>query len=194
MRAVGRFAIITFSVIAALIASFFILFFISSRPPKEDKIISNFKAHRASFERVRTMLLEDKSVQGVAPWGIEPEEAWVHSHGALSRGVLAIVRICKLDRDSVGDQFRRFCLKSLYQSRFVDLRSSCFHPSSLRFKMSFPSGPVYPSLQIRSNGACSLPGAISHIRRPAEVSALTGAVSLQVVVNWSRQIPVNLQA
>jgi hypothetical protein len=73
MRTVGRFAIVSFSVVAALIASFFILFFISSRPPKEDKIISNFKTHRASFERVRTMLLEDKSVAGVAPWGIQPE-------------------------------------------------------------------------------------------------------------------------
>jgi len=68
-----RFVIISFSVMAAFIASFLIFVSVSSRPPKEDKIVSDFRTHRASFERVRTMLLEDKSIEGVAPWGIQPE-------------------------------------------------------------------------------------------------------------------------
>ena len=69
-----RFTIIMFSVVA-LIASFFVIVTISSRPPKEGKIVSYFRAHWASYERLRTMLTEDKDkgVEGVATWGIQPE-------------------------------------------------------------------------------------------------------------------------
>ena len=73
MRTFTRFAAISFSIAVALIASFLIFVFISSRPPKEHRIISDFRAHRASYKRVRTMLLEDKDVVGVAPWGIQAE-------------------------------------------------------------------------------------------------------------------------
>ena len=72
MRSFRRFAIISFAVLA-FIASLFIILSISSRPPNEDKIVSDFKAHRSSYERVRTMLSEDKDVEGVAPWGIQPD-------------------------------------------------------------------------------------------------------------------------
>jgi hypothetical protein len=72
MRSFRRFAIISFSVVA-FIASCSTIDFISSRPPKEGKIVSDFRAHRASYERVRTMLSGDKDVEGVAPWGIQPD-------------------------------------------------------------------------------------------------------------------------
>jgi hypothetical protein len=73
MRSLVRFAVISFRVVVAIIGSFLIILFISSRPPKEDRIVSDFRAHRALYERVRTMLSEDKGVEGVAPWGIQPQ-------------------------------------------------------------------------------------------------------------------------
>jgi hypothetical protein len=76
MRSFRRFAIISFSVVA-FIASCSIIASISSRPPKEGKIVSDFRAHRASYERVRAMLSEDKGVTGVAPWGVERENSLV---------------------------------------------------------------------------------------------------------------------
>jgi hypothetical protein len=73
MHAFRRFAIVSFSVVIAFIASLFIIVSISSKLPKEGKIASDFRAYRASYERVRTMLSEDKGVEGVAPWGIQLE-------------------------------------------------------------------------------------------------------------------------
>lgn len=73
MRTFRRLALISLSIAAALIAFFLILVSVSSRPPKEDKIVSEFRTHRASYERMRVMLLEDKGVEGVAPWGIQLE-------------------------------------------------------------------------------------------------------------------------
>jgi hypothetical protein len=60
--------IITFFV--ALIASLFIIGAVSSRPPQESKIISEFGARRAAYEQVLTMLSQDEGVEGVASWGI----------------------------------------------------------------------------------------------------------------------------
>ncbi|HWG22267.1 MAG TPA: hypothetical protein VG225_17210 [Terracidiphilus sp.] len=74
MRSFRRFAIISFSVVA-FIASCSIIVSISSRPPKEGKIVRDFSAHRASYERVRTMLSEDKGVTGVATWGVQWEDS-----------------------------------------------------------------------------------------------------------------------
>lgn len=70
MGSFRRFAIMSFPVVA-FIGSLFIILSISSRPPKQDKIVSDFRAQRASYERVRTMLSEDRNVEGVAPWGIQ---------------------------------------------------------------------------------------------------------------------------
>ena len=71
MRSLRRFSINSFSVVAAFIVLCSLIPSISSRPPKEDNIVSGFRAHRASYERVRIMLSEDKDVEGVAPWGIQ---------------------------------------------------------------------------------------------------------------------------
>ena len=73
LRSFRRFAISSSSVAVAFFASLLIIGLISSRPPKESKIVGNFRAHRDSYERMRTMLSEDKGVEGVAPWGIQPE-------------------------------------------------------------------------------------------------------------------------
>ena len=73
MRFSRLFAIISFSIVAAFISSIFIIVSISSTPPKEEKIVDDFRAHQASYERVRTLLSEDKGVDGVAPWGIQLE-------------------------------------------------------------------------------------------------------------------------
>lgn len=40
-------------------------------PLKERKLITNFQAHRAAYERLRTMLLEDHQVSEVSTKGIE---------------------------------------------------------------------------------------------------------------------------
>jgi hypothetical protein len=55
----------------AIVVSLFIIASVTSRPPKEGKIIRDFGAHRAAYEQVRTMLSEDQGVDVVADWGIE---------------------------------------------------------------------------------------------------------------------------
>lgn len=73
MRSFWRFLIISFYVVAALILLCAVVTSILDRPPKENKIVNDFRAHRLAFERLRTMLSEDKGVEGVAPWGIQPD-------------------------------------------------------------------------------------------------------------------------
>jgi hypothetical protein len=76
MRFFKRLVVFSLSVVA-FIACCSIILSISSRPPKESKIFSDFNTHRASYERVRTMLSEDKGVTGVATWGIEREDSLI---------------------------------------------------------------------------------------------------------------------
>lgn len=54
----------------AFIASFLIIASVLSRPPRESKITSDFRAHRAAYEQLRRMLLDDKGVHLVADWGV----------------------------------------------------------------------------------------------------------------------------
>ena len=68
MRSFRPIAIIS---VVAFIASLFIIVPVSSRPPKESKIIRDFCAHRAAYEQLRTMLSDDKGVGIVADFGIE---------------------------------------------------------------------------------------------------------------------------
>ena len=65
MRSIRIIAIVVLSIVA-LIASLGIFISISMRPPKESKILKDFNSHRATFERVRMMLSQDKGVEGVA--------------------------------------------------------------------------------------------------------------------------------
>ena len=39
-------------------------------PPRESKITTDFRAHRAEYEQLRKMLLDDKDVDVVADWGV----------------------------------------------------------------------------------------------------------------------------
>ncbi len=63
--------IIVLVFLTALGASCAILF-LSTRPPKERKLIENFYSHRVAYERLREMLLADQHVDAVyADWGVE---------------------------------------------------------------------------------------------------------------------------
>jgi hypothetical protein len=46
------------------------LFFPHRSPPREAQVIGNFEAHRAAFERLRDMLVEDKDLVRVADRGV----------------------------------------------------------------------------------------------------------------------------
>jgi hypothetical protein len=59
-------------VLCLLIAALGIfLFFPQRSPPKEAQVIRNFEGHRAAFERLRGMLIEDQDLVRVADWGVE---------------------------------------------------------------------------------------------------------------------------
>jgi hypothetical protein len=45
--------------------------FPNSKPPREKELIQNFYDHRAAYEHLRDMLLQDKEVLRVASWGVE---------------------------------------------------------------------------------------------------------------------------
>jgi hypothetical protein len=63
--------IIVLAFLAVLGAAWAILF-LSMKPPKEQKLIENFYAHRVAYKRLRDMLLADQQVDAVyADWGVE---------------------------------------------------------------------------------------------------------------------------
>lgn len=49
----------------------FVFVFPRSKPPLESKLIENFYAHRAAYERLRDMLLADNQLLQVVGWGVE---------------------------------------------------------------------------------------------------------------------------
>jgi hypothetical protein len=55
---------------AALLGRLFFYARSASLPPKEVKLIQNFYAHRAAFERLRDMLQADGQVIRLAGWGV----------------------------------------------------------------------------------------------------------------------------
>ncbi len=65
-----RLGIILLFLVAALWAVF-VFVFPTSKPPKESKIIEKFYTHRATYERIRDMLLADDQLVRVAAWGVE---------------------------------------------------------------------------------------------------------------------------
>ena len=67
----SRIVTIIFLVVVACIASLCIIAVVSSTPPRESKIESEFRAQRAVYERVLTMFREDEGVDTVADWGIQ---------------------------------------------------------------------------------------------------------------------------
>jgi hypothetical protein len=70
-----RMAVLFLSLIAVL-CGLFVLVLPSSKPPTEKRLVENFYAHRAAFERLRDMLLTDKQVRAVyARFGVETTES-----------------------------------------------------------------------------------------------------------------------
>lgn len=47
------------------------------KPPREQKLIENFYAHRAAYEHLRNMLIEDKQLLRVASWGVQTKDSLV---------------------------------------------------------------------------------------------------------------------
>jgi hypothetical protein len=60
--------------VAALMWGFLAIVFPSNKPPREKKLVENFYAHRAAYERLRAMLLEDEELLQVASWGIDTKK------------------------------------------------------------------------------------------------------------------------
>jgi hypothetical protein len=54
---------------------FLAIVFPSNNPPREEKLIENFHANRAAYERLRGMLLEDEELLRVASWGVETKKS-----------------------------------------------------------------------------------------------------------------------
>jgi hypothetical protein len=70
-----RMAVLFLSLVAVL-CGLFVLALPSNKPPKEKRLLENFYAHRAAFERLRDMLLTDKQVRAVyARFGVETTES-----------------------------------------------------------------------------------------------------------------------
>ena len=57
--------------ILLVLGSGFVYFYLSIRPPKEAKLIANFRAHQAAYQRLRDMLHQDKQIIRLANWGVE---------------------------------------------------------------------------------------------------------------------------
>jgi hypothetical protein len=61
--------------LCVLVAALGIVLFFPHQPPKEAQVVRDFEAHRATFERLRDMLIEDKDLVRVADWGVETTKA-----------------------------------------------------------------------------------------------------------------------
>jgi hypothetical protein len=48
-----------------------VYFYWNGQPPKEAKLIADFQAHRAAYERLHQMLHVDKQIMRLANWGVE---------------------------------------------------------------------------------------------------------------------------
>jgi hypothetical protein len=59
-------------IVAAGVAAFF---FPYKSPPKEVQLLQNFQTHRATFEQLRDMLLEDKKLVRLSNWGVQTTTA-----------------------------------------------------------------------------------------------------------------------
>jgi hypothetical protein len=61
----------------AILAGLLLYLRSGSRPPAEEKLIKNFYAHRAAYERLRDMLLADQQLVRIAKWGVETTKSVV---------------------------------------------------------------------------------------------------------------------
>jgi hypothetical protein len=68
------------AIVAVLLMITFIGVFLYLRanvtPPDEKTLIANFNRHRAAFERLRGMVLDDEQLVRVATWGVETKKSF----------------------------------------------------------------------------------------------------------------------
>jgi hypothetical protein len=57
--------------LALCFLAFLFFVFPSKKPPQEKQVLRNFYEHRAAFERLRDMLIEDKKLVRLAGWGVQ---------------------------------------------------------------------------------------------------------------------------
>jgi hypothetical protein len=68
------------NIIGVIIITCFVLLFRSCTPPSQKSIERRFVKNRESFDKIKSMLKEDQSLEGVAPYGImESNEPMWHS-------------------------------------------------------------------------------------------------------------------
>jgi len=68
---------ILLSLVAAMFC-FLAIVFPSNKPPREEKLVENFYAHRAAYERLRDMLQADDQLLRVASWGVETTKSGIN--------------------------------------------------------------------------------------------------------------------
>lgn len=59
----------------AVLSLLFVLLFSRSKPPRDRKLIENFYAHGATYERLRDMAQADKDMVRLASWGVETTQS-----------------------------------------------------------------------------------------------------------------------
>lgn len=70
-----RIKLVGFLVTGLLMSALLAYTFRPDHPPQEKDLLDNFYAHRAAYERLRGMLLEDRQLLRVASWGVETTES-----------------------------------------------------------------------------------------------------------------------
>ena len=75
MLVVKRIGVVLLSIVGAL-AVIVVGMRFTGNPPSEAKLIANFNNHRATYERLRDMLITDDQLLRVADWGIETESGF----------------------------------------------------------------------------------------------------------------------
>ena len=70
-----RIKLVGFLVTGLLMSALLAYTFRPDHPPQEKDLLDTFYAHRAAYERLRDMLLEDRQLQRVASWGVETTES-----------------------------------------------------------------------------------------------------------------------
>ena len=76
-----RIGLIVLGTLLLLVVSFYgflTIVFPTSQPPKENKLVETFYAHRVAFEHMRDMLREDEQLFQLANWGVETINSGPH--------------------------------------------------------------------------------------------------------------------
>ena len=61
--------------VLAITAALFSLLWVQSIPPRESALISDFRANRMAYGKLRDLLQTDNSIIRVAPWGVQTADS-----------------------------------------------------------------------------------------------------------------------